>query len=104
MKHWYNFNDILIDFIIPRLKEFKRKNVNSYPATYKNSEDWHKDIDEMLYCLKEIRTEKHLKWILNKRTDNKITQEEFKKLYEERAVRLTKGLELFGRSIPDFWD
>ena len=73
MKHWYNFNDILIDFIIPRLKEFKRKNVNSYPGTYKNIEDWHKDIDEMMYCLKEIRTEKHFKRFMQTSGDSTKT-------------------------------
>lgn len=104
MKNWYNLNISIVDYVLPRLEEFKNKNVNSHPAEYKSIEEWHKAIDEMLFCLKEIKDETEVRCLLDDYMSKKISEIEYRTKQEELNNHIVKGLELFGRSIPDFWD
>lgn len=104
MKNWYNLNISIVDYVLPRLEEFKNKNVNSHPLNYKSIEEWHKAIDEMLFCLKEIKDETEVRRLLDDYMSKKISEIEYRTKQEELNDRIVKGLELFGRSIPDFWD
>lgn len=104
MANWYNLNIGIIDYVLPRLKEFKDKNVNSHPAEYKSIEEWHKAIDEMLFALNEVRNETEASRLIDDYMGKRISESEYHTAQDALNVRITKGLELFGRSIPDLWD
>lgn len=75
---WYNINQDLYKVLIPKLKEFREK-VKSYPQRYTTLEAWHQDLEEMIWCLEAAQR-------------------------DEVSDRVRRGLELFGRSLPDLWD
>ena len=107
----WNLGTAMAEWLIPRLKRFKKLNTG-YPgrfAKYKDGyEKWNKIIDEILWLLEEEVTEKeesdlfyqyYNKIPLAKRPSSLGEWDEWKK-YEKR---MNKAKKLFGEFWPHFW-
>lgn len=106
----WDLGTAMAEWLIPRLKRFKKLNVG-YPgrfAKYKDGyEKWCKIIDEILWMLEERVTEKEETDLFNqyylipsaKRPSSLGEWDEWKK-YEKR---LNKAKKLFGEMWPHFW-
>lgn len=106
----WNLGTAMAEWLIPRLKRFKKLNFG-YPgifAKYEGGyEKWNKIIDEILWLLEEQVTEKEETDLFNQYNNLTIVErpsslgkwDEWKK-YEKR---INKAKKLFGEFWPHFW-
>lgn len=71
-------------YILPRLKLFKKENVNSYPQDFSSLEEWHIVIDKMIFSMEVECGKRELK------------TNEYEKFID--------GYTLFGKYFKDLWD
>jgi hypothetical protein len=79
----------LANYILPRLKRFKKVNVNSYPPDLSGIEEWHKIIDKMIWSFERIV--------------NDDWSYEYKRVKEQKEQYDT-GMKLFAEYFLDLWD
>jgi hypothetical protein len=79
----------LANYILPRLKRFKKVNVNSHPCNLSGIEEWHEIIDKMIWSFERIVNDD---WSYE---TNRIREQ--KEQYEE-------GMNLFAKWFLDLWD
>ena len=82
----WDLHVMLVRFILPKLKLFKRYNVNSY-AMDMTFDQWKSMQDDMIFALELL-----LDWPPAIGYD------------EETVARYRRGLKLFGKYLPDLWD
>ena len=88
MRELWNLDYTLAKYILPRLIKFQENNNMSYPSEFKNSKEWHKCIDKMIWSFDFIVNDRDL--------ESKDIVKDCKKCGE--------GLELFGKYFRDLWD
>jgi hypothetical protein len=79
----------LANYILPRLKRFKKVNVNSYPASLSSIEEWHEIIDKMIWSFERVVND-DWSYEINRVQDQKQQYE--------------LGMSLFGIYFLDLWD
>jgi hypothetical protein len=77
----------LIRYILPRLKLFRRYNVNSYVMGM-TFDEWKSAQDDMVFALELVLD----------------TERPASSYDEEVTQRYRRGLKLFGKYLPDLWD
>lgn len=86
---------LLAEYILPRLKEFKRR-TNAYPMSVESMEDWYEIIDRMIYAFDYISKDS-ITYGLDS-WDN-----DFREKYDEIQKRIDNGLYLFGKYFQELW-
>lgn len=84
----------LAKYILPRLIRFKEINQISYPNEFKNSGEWHRILDKMIFAFDII-------------SNNKECYLENIKWYEmniKKSEKIQEGLDLFAKYFRDLWD
>lgn len=46
----WDLTSYLIEYILPRLKAFKKVNINSYPGNFKSLKQWYKTLDKIIFA------------------------------------------------------
>jgi hypothetical protein len=77
----------LLRYVLPRLRLFRRYNVNSFPMGM-TFEQWKSSQDDMIFALELVLDNDHPASYYT----------------EEVMQRYRRGLELFGKYLPDLWD
>ena len=75
--------------ILPVLKTFRKQNNVSHPCDLDSIEDWHKEVDEMIWAFQ---------WLIDGED-----YEDYKKDGEVMYERQQKGFELFGKRFRQLW-
>ena len=117
----WSLESTLTKFILPRLKHFKKINVNSYPADITH-ERWNEILDEIIWTFEYMNDDERFNPIprikdviidMNKYIDNinrEKTPEEkqaWKEYFEKSAEleeRRKKGMQLFAQYYFQLWD
>lgn len=111
----WNLDCTISDWIIPRLKKFKKLNIG-YPSYDKKIyaetkemvditfQDWNDIIDEMIVAFELIRidpmdiaVEKDINF------KNKLDSKEFDDICIDRQKKIERGLDLFKYYVQDLW-
>lgn len=82
----------IINFVLPRLKKFKKVNVNSYPEECGSIEDWHKIINKIIWSFQFALDVKERNYS-NEYRSNK-----------ENWDRYNEGMDLFRDYLLNLWD
>jgi len=91
IRELWSLDYTLAEYILPRLIQFKENNNMSYPCAFKDSEEWHKVIDEMIWSFDFIVNDRDLEC-----KGGKDIIKSYKKVQ--------KGLNLFGKHFMHLWD
>lgn len=86
----WNLYGNITQFILPRLKQFKKRinEFGSYPVCYKNKDEWIQQLDKMIQSFKEIEKDKFYK---------------DKKKREQYEKKIKEGLQVFIDNFFDLW-
>jgi hypothetical protein len=79
----------LANYILPRLKRFKKVNVNSHSVDLSSLEEWHEIIDKMIWSFERI---------VNDDWSYEINR------VQEQKQQYELGMSLFGIYFLDLWD
>ena len=85
---YWDLDLTIIKFILPRLKKFKKININSYPDKCGNIENWHKIIWSFQFALDVAE----FNYSNEYRTDKK------------NWSKYNEGMDLFKEYLLDLWD
>jgi hypothetical protein len=85
----WNLDITLANYILPRLKRFKKVNVNSHPVDLSSLEEWHEIIDKMIWSFERI---------INDDWSYEINR------IQEQKQQYELGMSLFGIYFLDLWD
>lgn len=85
----WDLDIVLAQYILPRLKRFKKVNVNSHPGTLSSLEEWHEIIDKMIWSFERIVNDDWA-YETNRR--------------KEQVPRYEEGMQLFAKYFLDLWD
>lgn len=101
----WNFDVTICDWIIPRLKQFKKINI-AYPgiAPYDTPEKWDAAIDQMIRSFELLRYAPiDLDENLKPRDDVEFNMERHQAIYEKWKAETDKGLKIFAEHFTDLW-
>jgi hypothetical protein len=114
----WNLHDIIIKFILPRLKAFRNMKRYGYPSDLKNGKEWNIILDKIIWSLENYDDLS----VFDKYSKKEI--EELKKKYKEDSTefmlesigkynkekteknekRFNEGWELFNKHFFGLWD
>lgn len=80
----------LAKLILPRLIQFKKHSIMSYPMDFKSTKEWHKCIDKMIWSMDYIANDREMEYNLSDHNKNE--------------KKCQKGLELFSKHFQSLWD
>jgi hypothetical protein len=111
----WNLDSHLSDIIAKRLKSFKKINVNSHPGFIKDLDEWHQNIDKMIWAFENYNKDDycftfHDEMKFDEPNENgcikvldtgcKCDKEKLKNHWEKTQ----EGIELFSKYFSDLWD
>lgn len=90
--------------IVPMLKEFK-ENLHGYPSNYTNSEEWDKELDNLIFYFSEANEETcSEKNEVDYESDSDGWLHREREIYNYRNEMKNKAFELFKNCFWDLWD
>lgn len=100
----WNLDDTIIDFVLPRLKVF-RKQTNGYPPNLGSFEEWEDILDKIIWAFEYYNQDSTYFDLKEKYGDEKTETGRFRYLEEYEALeeRAEEGFELFGKYFRNFW-
>lgn len=108
---WVNNSELwdlditICDWIIPRLKQFKKINM-AYPGTapYDTFEKWQDAIDQMIKSFELLKYDPvDLDENLKPRDDVEFDVKKYKKIYDKWKTETDKGLKIFTENFTHLW-
>ena len=101
MIQFYEF--LLGKKVLPYLKAWIKSNRNGFPVEFDTIEDWNKVLDEIVWAMEEVVTEKNENRIFDEYAKDG-DKEKFDKALQENWQRAKNGMELFGKYVTAMWD
>ena len=117
----WNLDYTITKFILPRLKHYRKINVNSHPPDI-TSEQWHQIVDEMIWTFEYMHDEEkfnptpsikydggdvktyHIQLTREKTPEQKQAWDDYFKKNDQLEERRKKGLLLFAEYYYQLWD
>ena len=100
----FNFYEFLLGKkVLPYLKVWVERKRIGFPAEFKTMEEWDKILDEIVWAMEEVVTQKNENQIFEEYEKDGDT-EKLNKMIEDNWKRTTKGMELFGKYVTAMWD
>lgn len=99
----WNLDATILQFIIPRLKEY-REMVNGYPGLFNSADEWHNALDEMIWAMEWYVSEDIRDEFKKDKYGNFFKDENGHLVPTEEHQRAKNGWKLFCENFFSLWD
>lgn len=99
----WNLDATILQFIIPRLKEY-REMVNGYPGSFNSADEWHHALDEMIWAIEWYGSEDIRDEFKKDEYGNFLKDENGNLVPTEEHQRAKNGWKLFCENFFSLWD
>lgn len=98
----WNLDDALAEWVLPRLKAFRKQNDYAHPADLNSIEEWHSIIDEMIYGIEFMQKSSEV-WRELVGSKEGAERDAGREKFKEEVARAENGRELFGKWMAALW-